>query len=217
MAAVMRRNQSGGSGSRVDTSLMETGIGWMTILVAGFLASGKLPSRLGSGVAMTAPYELYRSADGHVFIAAGNDRLFARMCEGLGVPELGRDPRFLTNPLRVTNRDALRVEIEKHTVKRTAAETIEVLRRIGAPCSELNDVSQMLAHEQVQASGMVVPLPVGASAEHKVVALPLKTNGERSRTMTAPPVLGADTDDVLASLGRSPADIAQLRAAKAIA
>ena len=216
MAGLMRRKESG-AGMRVDASLMETGIGWMTILVAGFLASGKLPRRLGSGVAMTAPYELYRSADGHVFIAAGNDRLFARMCEGLGAPELARDPRFLNNPLRVINRDALRAEIERHTVRRTTAQTIALLRRIGAPCSELNDVSQMLAHEQVQASEMIVPLPTGAATDHKVVALPLKANGERSRTMNPPPALGANTDDVLASLGCSPADIASLRAAKTVA
>jgi crotonobetainyl-CoA:carnitine CoA-transferase CaiB-like acyl-CoA transferase len=216
MAALMRRAQTG-TGARVDASLMETGIGWMTILVAGFLASGRLPSRLGSGVGMTAPYELFRSTDGHVFIAAGNDRLFARMCEGLGVPELAGDQRFLTNPLRVINRDALRAEIEKHTVKRTTAETIGVLRAIGAPCSELNDVSQMLAHEQVQVSGMVAPLPVGTAADHKVVALPFKLDGERSRNLNAPPALGADTDALVTMLGRSPADIAWLRAAKIIA
>jgi formyl-CoA transferase/CoA:oxalate CoA-transferase len=216
MAALMGRAQTG-NGMRVDASLMETGIGWMTILVAGFLANGKLPQRLGSGVGMTAPYELFRSSDSHVFIAAGNDRLFARMCEGLDAPALARDPRFLTNPLRVTNRDALRGEIEKHTMKRTTAEAIALLRPLGTPCSELNDVSQMLAHEQVHASGMIMPLPAGAAADHKAVALPLKANGERSSMRSAPPELGADTDALLTRLGRSPADIARLRGEKVIA
>jgi formyl-CoA transferase/CoA:oxalate CoA-transferase len=139
------------------------------------------------------------------------------MCEGLGAPELVDDPRFLTNPLRVANRVALRAEIEKHTMQRTAAETIAALRPFGTPCSELNDVSQMMAHEQVEASGMIMPLPVGAAAGHKVIALPLKVNGERSRNKSAPPELGADTDAVLAGVGRSAADIARLRATKTIA
>jgi crotonobetainyl-CoA:carnitine CoA-transferase CaiB-like acyl-CoA transferase len=216
LAALMGRAQSG-EGVRVDASLMETGIAWMTVIVAGFLASGKLPRRLGSGVGMTAPYELFRSSDGHVFIAAGNNRMFARMCEGLGAPELVKDPRFHTNPLRVTNRDALRAEIERHTMTRTTAQTIALLRPTGTPCSELNDVAQMMAHEQVQASGMIAPLPVGASADHKVVALPLKANGTRSLNMAPPPELGADTDDILRHLGRSAAEIADLRAARTIA
>jgi crotonobetainyl-CoA:carnitine CoA-transferase CaiB-like acyl-CoA transferase len=102
-------------------------------------------------------------------------------------------------------------------VTHATADIIGVWRAIGAPCSELNDVSQMLAHEQVQASGIVAPLPVGAAADDRVVALPLKLNGERSRNRKPPPALGAHTDDVLAGLGRSPADIAQLRAAKTVA
>ena len=216
MAGLMGRAQTG-TGIRVDASLMETGIGWMTILIAGFLASGKLPQRLGSGVGMTAPYELFRTTDGHVFIAAGNDRLFARMCDGLGMPELARDSQFLSNPLRVANRNALHTEIEKQTIKRTADDIIAVLRRIGAPCSELNDVSQMLAHDQMRASGMIAPLPVAAATDHKVVALPFKLDGERSRNLKAPPSLGANTDELVTMLGRSPPDIAQLRAAKIIA
>jgi formyl-CoA transferase/CoA:oxalate CoA-transferase len=152
-----------------------------------------------------------------VFIAAGNNRMYARMCEGLGAPELVDDPRFLTNPLRVTNRDVLRTEIEKHTTKRTTAENIALLRPTGTPCSELNDVAQMVEHEQVQAAGMIAPLPTAASADHRVVALPLKANGARSSNMAPPPELGADTDAVLKALGRSDAEIARLRTAKTIA
>jgi crotonobetainyl-CoA:carnitine CoA-transferase CaiB-like acyl-CoA transferase len=215
LAGLMSRQQSG-EGVRVDASLMDTGIAWMTVIVAGFLASGKLPRRLGSGVAMTAPYELFRTSDGHVFIAAGNNRMYARMCEGIGAPHLVDDERFLTNPLRVANRDVLRAEIEKHTMSRTTAENIARLRPTGTPCSELNDVSQMVAHEQVKAAGMIAPLPIATSANHKVVALPLKANGARSSNMSPPPELGADTDAVLKRFGRSAEEITRLRAAKTI-
>jgi crotonobetainyl-CoA:carnitine CoA-transferase CaiB-like acyl-CoA transferase len=99
---------------------------------------------------------------------------------------------------------------------RTTAKNIARLRPTGTPCSELNDVSQMVAHEQVQAAGMIAPLPISASADHKVVALPLKANGERSRNMAPPPELGADTDEVLKSLGYSDGELARLRAVKTI-
>jgi formyl-CoA transferase/CoA:oxalate CoA-transferase len=211
MAGLIRRGQSG-TGMRVDASLMDTGIGWMTLMAAGFFANGRLPRKLGSAVAMTAPYQLFRSADGYVFIAAGNDRLFQRACQGLGAPELARDPRFLDNSLRVANRDALRVEIEKQTVGKATRQLIATLRAAGAPCSDVNDTAQMLAHEQVQAAGMVAPLPIAEAAEHKVIALPFKIDGARSGTMKPPPDLGADTDRLLANLGCSPAEIARWRA-----
>jgi formyl-CoA transferase/CoA:oxalate CoA-transferase len=210
MAALMQRARDG-QGRLVETSLLETGIAWMTIPIAGYLASGKLPRKLGSGIAMTAPYELFRSADSHVFIAAGNDRLFERVCAALERPELARDGRFATNPARVVHREALHAELERVTVEMTTAEAVRRLRAVGAPCSEMNDIAQTLAHDQVRASGMLEPLPVAGAPGHQVVAMPIKMNGVRAETAAPPPALGADTDAVLAALGHPPAAIARLR------
>ncbi|WP_168201552.1 CaiB/BaiF CoA transferase family protein [Phreatobacter aquaticus] len=199
-AALMNRMKTG-QGASVEASLMETGISWMTVFVASYLATGRLPQKLGSAMAMTAPYELFPSADGHAFIAAGNDRLFEKVCEGLGCPELARDDRFRTNSLRVANRAALREALSARTRVQTTAAIVAALRKAGAPCSEMNDVSQMLGHEQVQASGMVESLPVEGAPQHRVVALPLKINGHRAGGAKPPPRLGADTVQVLADLG----------------
>ena len=79
----------------------------MAVPIANYLATGRLPRKMGSGMAMMVPYELYDTADGQVFIAAANDRLFARICEALGCPELPRDVRFADNPSRVGHREAL--------------------------------------------------------------------------------------------------------------
>jgi crotonobetainyl-CoA:carnitine CoA-transferase CaiB-like acyl-CoA transferase len=210
MAALMQRTQDG-MGRMVEASLLETGIAWMTIPIASYLATGNLPQKMGSAIAITAPYELFRSTDSYVFVAAGNDRLFERVCAALGRPELARDGRFLTNPLRVANREALHQAIEAITATMTTAEAVSRLRAAGAPCSEMNDVSQALAHEQVQAAGIVENLAVDGAPGHKVVAMPLKMNGARAATASAPPALGADTETVLASLGYSDGDIAQMR------
>ncbi len=215
LGAILDRARTG-RGMMVEASLLETGVSWMTVFVAGFLATSRLPKKLGSAVAMTAPYELFRSGDGHVFIAAGNDNLFGRVCEGLGGPALAHDPRFATNALRVQNRPDLRQAIEALTGDRPTAAIVAALRRVGAPCSELNDVSQMMAHEQVAAAGIIVDLPVENGPQRKVVATPLKAGGERSRALRTPPALGADTDQALADIGYAAGKIAALRRQGAI-
>ncbi len=215
LAAVIDRARTG-RGLRVEASLLETGVTWMSVFIASYLATATLPKRLGSAMSMTAPYELFASADGHVFIAAGNDGLFERVCAGLGCPHLAADSRFRTNPLRVGNRAALHGVLSEVTLTLPTAEIVARLRRAGAPCSEMNDVSQMLAHEQVQASGIIADLPVEGAPGHKVVALPLKADGRRSGAMRAPPLLGEDTQAVLAGLGLSEDEIAGLRAAGAV-
>ena len=138
LAGVIERSRSG-KGVFVEASLLDTGVSWMTVFVASYLATERLPKKLGSAMSMTAPYELFRSADGYVFIAAGNDRLFGCVCEGLGSPDLARDERFRTNPQRVANRVELHREIEALTMARPASEIVTDLRRHGAPCSELNE------------------------------------------------------------------------------
>ena len=212
LAAVIERGRTG-DGVLLETSLLDTGIAWMTIVVSGYLATQRNPRKLGSGVAMTAPYEVFPSQDGHVFIAAGNDGLFRRVCDGLGLPDLLDDPRFAGNPSRVIHRGALHDAISVATRERSSAEIIAALRRTGAPCSELNDVGQMLAHPQVDAAGMIRALPIEGAPGHQVVALPIRANGARSTGMRAPEGLGASTQEILTGLGLEPGEIDRLRAA----
>jgi crotonobetainyl-CoA:carnitine CoA-transferase CaiB-like acyl-CoA transferase len=215
MAGLTQRSRTD-EGLLVETSLLETGITWMSIFVAGFLATGKVPKKLGSAMAMTAPYELFRCADTHVFIAAGNDGLFARVCRGLGCEVLVTDPRFSGNNARVLNRTELHAEFEAVTTRMQASDVVAALRASGAPCSELHDVSQLLEHEQVHATGLISPLPLDGIPHHQVVGLPIKASGKRSAAMTPPPPLGRDTDVILASIGYDEGRIAGLRRVGAI-
>jgi len=206
-----------GEGANVEASLLDTGVGWMTVFVSNFGASGTVPKKLGSAMAMTAPYELFPAADGSVFIAAGNDRLFAKVCQGLGSPGLSDDPRFRTNPDRVKHREELRAELSKLVGELSVADAVERMRAVGAPCSEMNSVDAMLAHAQVDAAGIVRPLPVADHDAHRVVALPVKIDGARGSRFDQPPELGADTDGVLRALGYDSNQLDMLRASGAIA
>jgi formyl-CoA transferase/CoA:oxalate CoA-transferase len=210
LGALLRRAQSG-RGGLVEASLMETGLSWMTVFAASWFATGQRPRPMGSAMAMTAPYELFRTRDGRIFIAAGNDRLFRAVCAGLGAPGLADDPRFASNALRVGARPALHAEIEALTAGRTTAEAAAALRAAGAPCSEMNDVAAALAHPQAEASGIVRPLPLAAAPEHRVLGLPLRIDGVRGVAPAPPPALGADTEAVLDALGYAGAELARLR------
>ncbi len=196
LGALLKRASSG-AGMKVEASLLDTSLSWMTVFVAGFLATGRQPRKLGSAMAMAAPYQLFRTADGNIFIGAGNDRLFARVCEAIGRPELAWDRRFATNRDRVERRVELQAEIEAATGSRSTADLVAALRAVGAPCSELNDIASMLAHEQVAASGMIVPLPTASAPHHKAVATPLRFDGARPFAGSAPPALGSAPAEIL--------------------
>jgi crotonobetainyl-CoA:carnitine CoA-transferase CaiB-like acyl-CoA transferase len=215
LAGVIERGRSG-RGMLVEASLLDTGIGWMSVFVATYLATGTLPQKLGSGMAMAAPYQLFPARDGHVFIAAGNDGLFERVCGGLDCRELVADRRFATNTARVANREALVAAISAVTQQLPAAEIVSRLRAAGAPCSELNSVAQMLAHPQVEAAGIIADLPAAERESHRIVALPLKLAGSRSARLEPPPALGADTASLLSGLGYASDEIDRLRLAGAV-
>ncbi|MES2537113.1 MAG: CaiB/BaiF CoA-transferase family protein [Pseudomonadota bacterium] len=216
VGAILHKSRTG-EGMEVRASLLDTGLSWMTVFIAGYLASGKLPQKMGSAMAMTSPYELFKTSDGNVFIAAGNDRLFVKVCEALGCPELATDDRFVTNSRRVAQRTLVHELLAQRTSVMTTASAVDALRKVGAPCSEMNNLSQALSHEQVHAAGMIVDMPVEGAPQHKVVALPLSANGQRSSARIKPPALGEHTDEILAAHGYTAAEIASLRQRTVIA
>ena len=215
--AALREAERTGRGSRVDTSLLETGVAWMTVFVANYRATQNLPKKMGSAMAMTAPYELFHAADGNVFIAAGNDRLFAQVCAGLGLEQVPADERFATNPARVKNREALHRTLEEVTRTLPAEEVVRRLQARGAPCSVMNDVRQMLDSDQVAAVQIVQPLPMVKGDDHRVVGVPFSINGRRAGNHSAPPLLGEHTRPVLAAAGLAPGEIEVLAARRVIA
>jgi crotonobetainyl-CoA:carnitine CoA-transferase CaiB-like acyl-CoA transferase len=105
--AALNRRHATGQGCHVTTSLFETAVAWMTAHIGGYLSSGDLRRRMGSGVAEIVPHQAFETADGHVMVAAGNDNLFRTLAKLLEQPELSGDPRFATNSKRVENRHTL--------------------------------------------------------------------------------------------------------------
>jgi crotonobetainyl-CoA:carnitine CoA-transferase CaiB-like acyl-CoA transferase len=186
VSLLMRRKDSG-IGGVVDVSLFETAATWMTMYAAQYLAGGKLPGKNGSGQTGIVPYRAYRTADGDLVVAAGNNELFRRLCNVLGHPEWSQDARFASNPARVEHASALYALLEECFLARGNADWSAVLDEAGIPCAPVQDVAGMLAHPQTAALGLLQPVP-GSSIP--LIGLPLRFDGERPQPRGASPKLG---------------------------
>ena len=193
LAALFQRDRTG-LGCTVDTSLFETALGWLTIPGAQYQCFGSLPERHATGSGRLIPFQAFETKNGPVVIAAGNDRLFAKVAHALGRPEWASDPRYMKNADRVRHRDGLLADIQAILLTRTKGEWIDIFSAADVPCGPINDVAQALAHPQTAATGMLQAVPgLGKS----LVGLPISFDGERPHVRGSAPALGAHTDELL--------------------
>ena len=175
--SALREREHTGRGQIVRTSLLETAFGFASVQAMGYLATGLTPGQLGSGTTGIAPYEAFPTRDGHVIIAAANDRLFQATCVALERPDLAADPRYAINPLRFAARGELRDSIAATTRQLMTAELMGRLDAQQVPAHPVNTFADALATEQVEA--MRLFQPVGGMAEDVVaMRLPLTFDGE---------------------------------------
>ncbi len=192
LSALYSRRDTG-KGGVVDVSLFETAAAWMVMHAAQYLGSGEIPMRHGSGANGIVPYRAYRTNDGDLVVAAGNDGLFRKLCEVLGFTWF-KETRFKTNPDRVKNAQALYTMIEKELLTRSNAEWIALLDAAGVPCAPVQNVAQMLEHDQTKALGLLQPVP---GSSKPLIGLPISFDGERPLPRSASPALGAHTKEIL--------------------
>ncbi len=147
--ALLRR-QATGAGEVVSVSLYETAISWAGIQIADYLASGTLPGRWGSRTAAIVPHQAFKCSDGTIIVAAGNDRLFRRLCDVLAIPALADDARFVTNGVRVSNRVELIHLLHVEFRKQGTAHWLDALDRAGIPCGPIQTIDQVVEHEQTK-------------------------------------------------------------------
>lgn len=199
MTALFEREQSG-KGQQVDTSLFEGQIAQMTYQAGRYFATGEAPARLGNSHPSIAPYDTIRVRDGIMNIAVGNDSLWLKFCDALGLGELKDRPDFATNPLRVANRRELLPAIERATADLDVAEVGRRLDGAGVPNGPVWDLGQVMESKQAQARSMVVACEHPTAGPIRVTGVPIKYSRTPGSIRRPPPRLGEHTDEVLTSL-----------------
>ena len=210
LAALMERERTG-EGSTVDVSLYETAIAYMAYHLTGYLGSGVVPGRTGTGFPSIVPYQVFETADGALMVAAANDRLFADLCQALGAPALADDARFATNPLRVEHRKELVSLIAERFLAQSTDAWLTVLADAGVPAAPVQDAAHVAESEQTAALGILQEL-----GGVRIPALPLSADGDRILHRAPPPALGADTAAILAEAGYTESEVADLAAAEIV-
>ena len=206
-----------GRGQLVDTSLLEAGLAYTFWESAIYFATGETPSPLGSAHRMSAPYQAFRTSDGHVNIGAANQANWERLCVAIDRQDLLADPRFASNADRMANLDALVETLQRTFEARESAHWLEALEREGVPAGPINDMAQVYADPQVIARDMVVELDHPAAGRIRNIGIPVKLSETPASVRRPPPTLGQHTAEVLAELGYAADDIAALRESGAIA
>ena len=180
LASLNRRDRTG-SGAHIDMALLDTQVTVMANQAMNWMTSGNVPRRFGNGHANLAPYQAFPTLDGPLVIAAGNDGQFASLCRVLRC-SLHEDPRFATNPARLSNRAELVTTVEGRTAQWNRQALFDALEEVGVPAGPINELDEVFADPQVVARGLAA-----MAGGRKGVASPIVIDGVRMVSNLAAP------------------------------
>ena len=189
IAALLARVRAGGPGGHVDVPMFGATLAIAALQTSEYFGTGRNPVKLGSAHPRNAPYQAFAAADGYFAIAAGNNRLWAQVCEVVGTTALLDDQRFLTPTLRARHQGELKVLLDPHFAQQPVAHWLGAFAAAGVPNAPINGYGEALADAQALHLGLVQPqvLP-GGHATHTVVS-PVRLDGQRLPVDTRPPAL----------------------------
>ncbi|MGO9243743.1 MAG: CaiB/BaiF CoA transferase family protein [Verrucomicrobiia bacterium] len=197
----LQARQRTGKGQKVDVSLLDGQVSFLTYQAGIYFGTGKSPTRKGNQHPTIVPYETFKARDRYFNLAVGNDRLWGQFCDLLARPDLKTHEKFATNPKRVQNHDDLYPILQTIFAAKTAEEWLAFFEKNGIPCGAVFSVGEVLEHPQVRAREMVVERPHPKLKSVKMTGVPVKLSDTPGVAGDAPPLLGQHTGEVLRDLG----------------
>jgi len=199
IAALLARVRAGGRGGHIDVPMFGATLAIAALQTSEFFGTGRNPSKLGSAHPRNAPYQAYAASDGHFAIAAGNNRLWAAVCETVGVTELLDDERFLTPTLRARHQRELKALLDPHFAQRTVADWLAAFAAAGVPHAPINGYREALGDAQTAHLGLVQPQVLPGGHATRTVGCPLRLDGATVPVDTRPPALDEQGDALRAA------------------
>lgn len=198
--ALLERTQSG-KGQKLDISLYDCAVSSLVNIGSNYLMSGKIPTALGNRHANIVPYQTFKTEDGEMVIAVGNDGQFKAFCTILGNRDLAYDERFETNPNRVANRDELIPILQELMLTKPTLYWLEQCNKNNIPCGPIQNIEQVTNDPQLQARNMFLDCIHPSAGEIKMIGSPLKFSRTPIELKHHPPDAGEHTNEILAQIG----------------
>ena len=215
LLALIEREKSG-QGQRVETSILEGLIAILGFQAAKYFATGIRPEPQGNDHAMMSPYGTFKTKDGHMNIAAGNQAMWERLAKALELEHLIKDDRFLTVAERVTNRPELTQLLEEKLSQKTSKEWEDILDNAGVANGPILHLDQVFQDPQVLHQEMLLEQDHPTIGKIKTIGFPTKLSRTPANLRLSPPLMGEHTEEVLTGLGYQPGEIEAMRAEKLI-
>ncbi|MFF4373107.1 CaiB/BaiF CoA transferase family protein [Nocardiopsis dassonvillei] len=205
LGALMRARVTG-RGENISVSLINSTLSGLVNLTQQALVTGAEPARVGNAHTTIVPYQTFPTADAEIVVAAGNDALYQRLCAALDRPDLGADPRYATNPGRVAHREELVGELSATLRSRPADHWMELLVGAGVPVGRVRGVLDALRTADASGDDVLRTVKHPTAGLIEQVRAGFRLEGTPP-PLTAPPLLGQHSRQILAELGVDGADV----------
>jgi CoA:oxalate CoA-transferase len=215
--AALRARDATGAGQHLDIAMLDCQVAWLEDALARYSVTGKIPGPLGTRHPSITPFQQFRAADGYFVAGCGNEAIWSRFCDAIGLGHLKRDDRFALNADRTANHAALEPVLSDHFASQARGHWLERLEAAQVPCAPIADVSEVTRNAHLIDRQMILHADHPAFDGLIVPGSPLRTAGDSGTPDTRSPGLGEHTDEILAGvLGYDSVRIADLRAKRVI-